>query len=246
LIRLATFAFGCWLGQIGCSAAEPLPPKAGTALILAVDVSGSVDTERFTLQREGIADALADPAVQNVLLSPAAAPLVITVVTWADKAQVAIPWTPLTSPADAAMFAARVRGIRRAGGSFTCVAAMLGFIASRVLPSLPSLPHRTIVDVSGDGSENCNPTSPTTDRRDDVLALGATINGLPILEGREALTLEGWYAANVIGGENAFVIPASDFADVGRAMRLKFTAEVSQTRPADLGFRFAERAGDLP
>ncbi|MDB5559754.1 MAG: tRNA delta(2)-isopentenylpyrophosphate transferase [Enterovirga sp.] len=228
---------------VGCAAspaAEVLPERVGTALILAVDVSGSVDAERFGLQRDGIADALSDPAVQNVLLAPAAAPLVVAVVTWADRARIAIPWTQITDREAAAGFAARVRKLQRTGESFTCVAAMLGFIANRLLPSLPPA-RRVIVDVSGDGSENCNPPSPPAERRDQLVALGATINGLPILEGREAATLESWYGANVIGGDNAFTIAAADFSDVGRAMRLKFTAEISGAEPPALAIRLAQR-----
>jgi hypothetical protein len=228
---------------VGCAAspaAEVLPERVGTALILAVDVSGSVDAERFGLQRDGIADALSHPAVQNVLLAPAAAPLVVAVVTWADRARIAIPWTQITDREAAAGFAGRVRKLQRTGESFTCVAAMLGFIANRLLPSLPPA-RRVIVDVSGDGSENCNPPSPPAERRDQLVALGATINGLPILEGREAATLESWYGANVIGGDNAFTMAAADFSDVGRAMRLKFTAEISGVEPPALAIRLAQR-----
>ncbi|MGA0593666.1 DUF1194 domain-containing protein [Enterovirga sp. CN4-39] len=234
------------VAALGEPAPAPLPARIGTALILAVDVSGSVDAERFRLQRDGIADALSDPAVQNVLLSPAAAPLVITVVTWADRARIAVPWTPLATLDDMRAFALRVGKIDRVGGSFTCVSAMLGFIADRVLASLPSPARHSIVDVSGDGSENCNPSAPASARRDELVALGATINGLPILEGREAATIEDWYAQNVIGGQSAFTIAARDFGDVGRAMRLKFTTEVSRSRQDDSAVRFADHAAGRP
>ena len=63
--------------------------------------------------------------------------------------------------------------------------------------------------------------------RYELVAEGVTINGLPILEGREADTLEGWYADNVIGGPFAFVLPANGYGDFARAIRRKFLVEIS-------------------
>jgi hypothetical protein len=209
---------------------EPLAVQAkhvDTALVLAVDVSSSVDESRYRLQLEGIAEALADPDVQNAILRGGDAPLLITLVTWADRATISLPWTILTTPEDATAFAARIRRLPREGGNFTCVAGMFNFVADKVLPAMPVPARHIVVDVSGDGSENCNPREPTTTARDDLVGEGATINGLPIREGREALTIAEWYATNVIGGPGAFAIAADDFADVGRAMRQKFLTEVS-------------------
>jgi hypothetical protein len=201
--------------------------RVDTALVLAVDVSSSVDGNRYRLQLEGIAQALADPDVQNAILRGGDAPLLITLVTWADRATISLPWTILTTPEDATAFAARIRGLPREGGNFTCVAKMFNFVADKVLPTMPVPARHIVVDVSGDGSENCNPREPTTSARDDLVGEGATINGLPIREGREALTIAEWYATNVIGGPGAFAIAADSFADVGRAMRQKFLTEVS-------------------
>jgi hypothetical protein len=204
--------------------------QVDTALVLAVDVSSSVDESRYRLQLEGIADALADRDVQNVILRGGDAPLLITLVTWADRATISLPWTLLTTPEDATAFAEKIHRLPRKGGNFTCVAKMFGFVADRVLPAMPVPARHIVVDVSGDGSENCNPREPTSAARDDLVAEGATINGLPIREGREALTIADWYARNVIGGPGAFTIAAADFADVGRAMRQKFLSEVSSLK----------------
>jgi hypothetical protein len=95
------------------------------------------------------------------------------------------------------------------------------------MPFLPAPAEHTIIDVSGDGHDNCNPTVPIDAVRDQLVAADVTINGLPILEGDEATTLEQWYRDHVIGGKSAFVVPAHGFADVQRAMRRKFIAEIS-------------------
>jgi hypothetical protein len=214
---------------------KPLAVQAkhvDTALVLAVDVSSSVDESRYRLQLEGIAEALADPDVQRAILRGGDAPLLITLVTWADRATISLPWTILTTPEDATAFAAKIRRLPREGGNFTCVSGMFNFVADKVLTTMPVPARHIVVDVSGDGSENCNPREPTTSARDDLVGEGATINGLPIREGREALTIAEWYATNVIGGPGAFAIAADNFADVGRAMRQKFLTEVSSLIPS--------------
>jgi hypothetical protein len=69
--------------------------------------------------------------------------------------------------------------------------------------------------------------APTATVRDEIVGYGATINGLPILEGEEANTLKQWYRENVIGGQGSFLMPAQGFGDFGRAIRQKFVVEVS-------------------
>ena len=84
-----------------------------------------------------------------------------------------------------------------------------------------------LVDVSGDGRENCNPDQPPAAVRDELNAAGVTVNGLPILEGDEGPTLETWYRENVMGGPGSFILPADGFGDFGRAIRQKFMIEIS-------------------
>jgi hypothetical protein len=103
----------------------------------------------------------------------------------------------------------------------------LQLVDGKVLPFLPVPADRTIIDVSGDGHDNCNTSPPIDAVRDGLTAAGVTINGLPILEGDEAATLEDWYREHVIGGPSAFLVPARGFADFARAMRRKFIVEIS-------------------
>jgi hypothetical protein len=216
-------------GGTGPAASES--PAADMALVLAVDVSGSVDSERYRLQMEGIARTFEDRAIQDAILAGQHRAIYVTLVEWSNRPAIAVPWTMITSAADARAFAGRIRGAPRADDQFTCMAAALELVADKVLPFLPGPADRLIIDVSGDGRDNCNPAKPVDAVRDEIVAQGITINGLPILEGDEAATLEQWYREHVIGGRGSFLIPAAGFVDFERAMRRKFIAEVSAAPP---------------
>lgn len=202
-----------------------------TALIVSVDISNSVDEHRYKLQMEGIAKALEDPEVLKAILNGPQGGILFSMVTWADKPKLALPWLRIASAADAAAAAAKVRALPRQTGEFTCVSGMLRSISDKVVPQIPGKALRTIVDVSGDGKENCNPEEPPALVRDELAASGVTINGLPILEGDDGPTLEGWYRDNVMGGPGSFILPAHGFSDFGRAIRQKFMIEISGKSP---------------
>jgi hypothetical protein len=217
-------------------AADELPrygvpaPSAGgvdTALVVSVDVSSSVDERRYQIQLEGIAAALEDRAVIAAILSGPRKSILFSVVTWADRPKLSLPWIKITSKEDALLAALKVRTMRRDGGDFTCLSKMLRFITDKIVPQIPERAGKVVVDVSGDGSDNCNAEEPAKSVRDEMNGRGTTINGLPILEGREAATLEGWYRDNVMGGPGAFILPAQGFEDFGRAIRQKFVVEIS-------------------
>lgn len=207
--------------------AQSRAEMADTALVLAVDVSGSVSDERFALQMEGIARAFEDTAVQAAMLSGAHRAIFVTLVEWSNRPSVSVPWTLITSGEDARAFAGQIRRSPRADSQFTCMAAALELIAGKVLPFLPASAERTIIDVSGDGRDNCNPQKPVDAVRDELVGADVTVNGLPILEGEEAETLGPWYRDHVIGGRGAFLLPALGFKDFGRAMRNKFIVEIT-------------------
>lgn len=213
-------------------AQENKPGEVDTALVVSVDVSNSVDDRRYQLQMQGIASALEDPAVLDAILSGGKGGILFTMVTWADKAKVSVPWMRIASKEEAAAAADAVRQVPHPGGEFTCVGKMLRFLADKVVTQVPAKATRTIIDVSGDGSDNCNPLEPTTSVRDELVSYNVTVNGLPILEGKEAGSLEKWYTDNVKGGSGSFVLPAAGFEDFGRAIRQKFVVEVSGLAPA--------------
>ncbi len=201
--------------------------RVDLALVLAVDVSESIDASRYTLQMQGLANALASADVQASMLAGPHRSMLIAVVQWSNRPHVTLPWTLLTSKEDVAALSQRLRTMRRADEGFTCMSVALRSIADKLLTRMPVPADRVVVDVSGDGAENCNPPEPVTQVRDDLVALGVTINGLPILEGDEADTLEEWYRDHVIGGQNSFLLPAAGFDDFERAIRRKFVTEIS-------------------
>lgn len=203
-----------------------------TALVVSVDVSSSVDERRYQLQLEGIAAALEDPAVLSAILAGPNSGILFSLVTWADRPKLSVPWLRIASKADAARAARMVRALPREGGDFTCVSKMLRFVSDKIVPQIPERALKVVVDVSGDGSDNCNPEEPVPKVRDDLVSRAVTVNGLPILEGREAGTLEGWYRDNVMGGPGSFILAAQGFEDFGRAIRQKFVVEISGTAPA--------------
>ncbi|HTZ78866.1 MAG TPA: DUF1194 domain-containing protein [Stellaceae bacterium] len=225
LPRAAALVAALSFGGAASSSAHAQAVDVG--LVLAVDVSGSVNGERYGLQMNGIADAFEDRSVQDAILSGPRHAIAITLVQWSDKPKISVPWTVIASVGDAAAFAAKVRSAPRLASEFTCMAQMMRFVADKVLPRIPRRADRTVVDVSGDGHDNCNPPVPVDAVRDELTGGLVTINGLPILEGDEAETLASWYRDHVIGGAGAFLLPAAGFRDFGRAIRQKFITEVS-------------------
>jgi len=86
------------------------------------------------------------------------------------------------------------------------------------------------VRSAGSGHDNCNPAVSVDSQRDALVDAGVTVNGLPIREGNEAATIEGWYQAHVIGGAGSFLLPADGYRDFARAIRRKFILEISGRR----------------
>ncbi len=223
-----------------------------TALILAVDTSQSVNEERFRLQMDGIASALEDPGVINTVLGGPRGAIAIMLVSWADHSHFVLPWTTIRSKKDAVDAAASIRQLPRRGGEYTCMARMLRNLRETVIDNVPFNALKTVVDISGDGIDNCESEAGLKRAKDGLVDAGAVINGLPIIvEGtsfvgqgayrapgaglaqltppdlRERMTVETWYNYNVIGGFGAFTITANGYRDFARAMRSKFVVEIS-------------------
>ena len=112
---------------------------------------------------------------------------------------------------------------------------MMQFVADKLLPQMPLSAERTVVDVSGDGHDNCNPSVSVDSQRDALVDSGVTVNGLPIREGNEAATIEGWYQAHVIGGAGSFLLPADGYADFARADLSRADLSGANLAGADLG-----------
>jgi hypothetical protein len=237
---------------------------ADTALVMAVDISQSVDETRYRLQMEGIAQALEDAEVVRVITSGPRRAILFTLVGWADRARVLLPWTWIASASDARAVASMLRSLPVAGGDYTCVGRMMKHIGELTLEQMPGKADRVVVDVSGDGPDNCTSLSYLADWRAKLLAKGAIVNGLPILEDgidheierwnrapgssqldfplpdkSDAKTLTQWYERHVMAGEGSFVVVANGYDDFARAIRRKFVMEISGSPAA--GNRLAAR-----
>jgi hypothetical protein len=199
------------------------PERVATAIVFAVDVSGSVNTERYELQRAGISGIFADERIEPFLGDG----LAVAIMEWSDGHAVVVPWTILRSIADARRLAGRIVATTRSPGFSTELSLAL-LAAADLFDACPCFAATRIIDVSGDGPNNGPVSTPLA--RDAVVARGIRINGLPIVTPAEP-ELAGWYQANVVGGEGAFLEIADGFEDFARAMRRKFQLEIAGGRP---------------
>jgi len=198
-------------------------PAASIALVLAVDVSDSVSTERYVLQHDGIARAFETPKLVEAI---AAAPggIEALVLEWSDPDKIAITvgWTRIANRASAAGFAAAVRATERTSHGLTAIGAAL-LAAGVAFDHAPEPAAHKIIDVSGDGTANFGP--PPAGVRDRLVAQGVTINGLAILT--EEPWLADYYRENVIGGPAGFCLVAEDMDSFAEAMLKKLVQEVA-------------------
>lgn len=225
--RCLLIAASVCLAFTGPLQAQDIAERVDTALVISIDVSSSVNDDRYRLQLEGIAAALEDPSVVQTVLSGPLGNIIVAVVTWADNPRLAIPWTIIEKTEDAHRLATRIRGLTHQEGKFTCMGGMMRYTSDKVLFRLPVPANKIVIDISGDGPDNCSSGNLIENTKNDLIAAGATINGLPILEGPTSEGLEDWYRDNVIGGNAAFIMPAQGYNDFARAFRQKFIIEMS-------------------
>ncbi len=209
-------------------------------LVLAVDVSRSVDEDEARLQREGYRNAVSDSLVVEAIRGGMIGAVGIAYVEWAgaEYQRLVLPWTRIASPGGAFAWASRLDEAPRASLSWTSISGALDF-SGRVLAEAPYEGTRRVVDVSGDGVNNSGGAVEIA--RDKLLAEGVTINGLPIMNDRPTfgrlppVPLDEYFRESVVGGPGAFVIPAEDFQAFGQAVKRKLIREIAGT---DIGPRF--------
>ncbi len=192
-----------------------------TALILAMDVSNSVDVGEYRLQIDGLALALQDPEISEILVRDRVA---LSVIQWSgiDKQAVSLDWEQMLSPLHVANFAQRVRGLERAFVlSDTAPAEAMRFALNhfRTAPDCT----RRVIDVSGDGTPNAG--GDTGPERIRAQRMGVTINGLAI-EGL-GIAITNFYRRSVITLDG-FVMTARGHRDYARAIRAKILREISR------------------
>ena len=205
-------------------------------LVLAADVSRSVDQPKFQLQRDGYAAAITDPRVMNAIMSGARRRIAVSFVEWsgAGAQKVVIDWTLIDGPDAARRFSDALVEAPRSFADRTSISGAIDFSMEMLERSPFEAPRRTI-DVSGDGTHNSG--RGLLAAREDALAKGVTINGLVILSERPLPWnpehtnppggLEKYFQDNVIGGPGAFVAVAESFKSFGQALISKLIAEIA-------------------
>ena len=209
---------------------------AALALVLAVDVSASVSADSYILQRDGIAQAFANPRLAEAI-SAAPGGIEVLVLEWSDpdKIVVTVDWTRVGDAPSAIGFAAAVRASRRSSAGITAIGPAL-IAAAAAFEHLPEPAAHRIIDISGDGIANFG--LPPAAARDRIVARGITINGLAILT--EEPWIADYYRGNVIGGPSAFVVIARTFDDFAEAMLRKLVQEVADASVSAASSRSAQ------
>ena len=222
--------------------AAPAPAQevsVDVELVLAVDISGSVDPVEAVQQRQGYVAAIADPAVVQAIRSTFTGRIAVTYVEWAgaDLQVVAVPWTLLTDEASAGAFAAAIAEAPTRRAMWTSISGAIDF-AVPLFDGNGFAGDRRVIDVSGDGPNNRG--RPVVLARDEALARGIVINGLPVLNDRPQpfdmptpmeLALDRYYEENVIGGPGSFMVAALSFEEFREAILKKLILEIAGGPP---------------
>jgi hypothetical protein len=229
-LRLCRWSFGLLAALV---AVMIVPAAAQTSvdlhLVLAVDASGSVNQYRFELQKRGYVSAFRHPGVLQAIRSGGHQAIAVTMVQWTGPSmQVPVAdWTRIADERTSAAFAAAIEDApRQLFGGGTSISGAIDH-AMTLFPKSPFRGGRRVIDISGDGSNNRGRL--VTLARDEAVATGIGINGLPIL----ALEpdLDRYYYDQVIGGPGSFLVVAERYETFGEAILKKMIAEIAGGPP---------------
>lgn len=196
------------------------------ALVLAVDVSGSVDAREYQVQMQGLAAALQDGAIMDALIDSEA---MVSLIQWSGSSRQrrTVDWRQMTSAAEVTAFAQTVAQDERVWRNYSTA---IGEALGAAMVALDEVTHcrRKVIDVSGDGISN-EGSLPAT-RHDALRAQGVTVNALAIETDDADLT--GWFFENLIVGEGAFVMTARGFEAYPAQIRRKLMREITKQTSA--------------
>ncbi len=210
-------------------------------LVLAADVSRSVDHQKFLLQREGYAAAISDTQVLEAIRSGMNGKIGLMFIEWSGVAaqKIVIDWAVIDGPGTARRFGDQLVEAPRSFADRTSISGGIEFSVAQFKRS-PFHSARRTIDISGDGTNNAGRDVRLA--RDEAVAQGITINGLVILSERQVPWnpehtnppggLAHYYRENVIGGPGSFVVAAEGFQSFGRAIVKKMIAEIALLHPA--------------
>ena len=215
-----------------------IPAKADLAepvdmlLVLAVDVSRSIDEDEARLQREGYRAGVSDGRVVEAITRGMLGAIAIAYVEWAgsEYQRLVLPWQRIGGQADANRWAETLAEAPRASLSWTSISGGIDF-SRWVLAEAPFEATRRVIDISGDGVNNSGRRVERA--RDEAVADGIIINGLPIINDRPTfgrappMPLDQYFQQSVIGGLGSFMVVAEDFDAFGTAVRRKLIREIA-------------------
>ncbi|MGU3330326.1 DUF1194 domain-containing protein [Methylobacterium mesophilicum] len=219
-----------------------LAQKAGRevdlALVLAVDVSLSMDLEEQQVQRDGYVGAFRSEAVQTAIRQGLIGRIAVTYVEWAGthSQSVVVPWTVIGTTDEAESFADQLARMPPRRNIWTSISAALDFSVG-LLRTSGFEATRRVIDVSGDGPNNDG--REVTEARDNAVMAGVVVNGLPLMIKAptgpyDIPDLDLYYRDCVIGGPGAFMVPVRDVAEFATAIRTKIVREVAAITPTVL------------
>ena len=208
-------------------------------LVLAADVSRSIDAAKFQLQRDGYASAIADARVLDIIRTGRNGRIGLTFVEWSGigAQRIVVDWMTVGDAASAKDFGDRLLESPRSFADRTSISGAIEFAMTR-LARAPFNAARQTIDISGDGTNNSG--RDVAELRDEAVAKGITINGLAILSESPLPWnpehtnppggLDHYYRSNVIGDPGAFVMVARNFESFGEAIISKLIAEVANVQ----------------
>lgn len=207
--------------------------RVGLKLAFATDVSGSVDQERFELQRDGTIQALQSEHVLD-MIDHSPEPAAFMAYYWAVVQVMSVPWTLIRNRGDVARFCAAFASCARPGpndvGVYTHISTAIDYGVRQLRGDASFIADRMVIDISGDGSNSYNAPGAVEDARDAAVAGGVVINGLPIkapgmFTPQPPQGITAYYEESVIGGDGSFAITADGYEDIRRALSRKVVRE---------------------
>ncbi len=218
------------------ASAPAAPQQVDVKLLLAVDVSPSIDDQEFGVERDGTAAAFSDPAVVQAIQNGSLGRIAVALVHFSSEQynRVIVNWTVIKDRASALSFADAVRKAPRTPGRRTSISSVLE-LGSLLLEASEKdfAATRRVIDVTGDGPNNAG--NSMTMAHDQTVAQGIVINGLPVMDDMANgyfAGLDKYYAGCVTGGRGAFVVVVKSYRDYATAMRRKLILEISGNETA--------------
>lgn len=232
-------AIACLIGAT-VSAPAARAESVDMLLVLAADVSRSIDEAEFNLQRKGYAAAITDPEVLRAIMGGTHHAIAVTFIEWSGAAdqKIVVDWTVVRDGEAADGVAATMLAAPRSFLGRTSISAAIDFAMER-FAAAPAASDKRVIDISGDGTSNAGRA--ITEARDDAVAAGVTINGLAIINTQASPGyafhiqppggLPKYYEENVIGGPGAFLLKVDNFDTFADAITRKLVTEIAGRPP---------------